>query len=1380
MDRQPVIYDEYTIRQQAQVRTPLPKATVTLRRPKQLPDPPAKPSLLNMAPMLVMALASGLVGFAFFSSAGGTARALATILPMSMMAMMIGGLQQYNYRQALKMHQAKIETIQKNYRDHLVKLDETLEGYAEQQSAILEQENPPLEELTRRVQTQDKSLWARQLSDDNFLTARIGTAALPICVEIRTPDNDDDDPRLEKGLEMIDRRRLVPDLPVTVNLDDLGSVSVQGRRIESLYLAFTIIANLVVHHSPDVVQLYIISHRPDAAELWGWARWLPHTAALRRDSSRILLHPESDDPVLDELSQLLRQRDERQKDRHSRRHSADPYVVVVFDQAPTLMGHKIVQLLMDHDPSRDHNALRAVGLFIDAPIPQQINAMITSHGDKLTYRETWMSDADQTLVVGRPELTTTRDMERLARMLAPLHTETSLSAGKDALPSNVRLVELLGETDPREVRLEKLYDHKTSQGIRFPIGLSTDLKPLNLELGMDIPHAMLAGTTGKGKSVLLQTMVLSMALSYPPTHVNFVLADFKGGASELAKLRGLPHVVGFVTDLNAPLVERFRIALESEIWRRQELFDKSKETSGMAVANISSYNHLHPDEPLPRLVVVLDEFAYGKQINENLQKAMDQIAARGRALGVHLVLSTQRATDFDQKLRGNIAMRLSLQVANQEESKAIFNRPEAFTELKRPGQARLQIGDNEIWEMFQTGRADIPFYADQTRNVELLDDFAIYRVDSAGRSQLIHRHVSSPNQPVVRSVKSEAEVLVERVIEYCDIHYPPARIICLPPLPTADGLPLLPLLSRLPSYARWDQGIWSVVEPEERLRLPIGLLDLPAQQDQHPYVLNLAERDGNFAVIGPAGSGKLLFFQSLILGLAATHSPDDVHVYILAQNPPLGVFENLPHSGAVIQINDAERVRRLRDFLLACVEHRRRAMREARVHNMAALRAQTETPFPAIVVVFEDYSTFRTEYLNEVETIIKLAASGKAVDIHFVFGGVSMADFKKQLQDNLQNRMALGAVNLYEVHNQKGVPLQDIKGRAYVVVNQEMLECQIAAPTRQRGIRPESAEATEELHKIVRLMSTSWTGEKPIEIRRLPRYLYLGNLWDALYSTRAKERYTVAVGMEYERLELVQIELGGQEQVNFVVGPAKSGKTEYLLTLCLAAAQALSPAELSIIILAFRPNQLHQLKGLPHVQLASNSAEAGELLQGVISDLLLQKQPTYSKRHLLLVMDDAQRIMREDSLPKLIDQCLNHSDEGSITVVLAETGVNLSSIKAQYGLTKLVSTGFKQPCIISFSLESSELQPFGLQFEFKRDFLDVHKPNFGRGRGILIRSTGRHVTQFATVRPPDGDENTYQSNLKTMLEQIVDRWSTVAVEQPMSQEVEHADVAYGE
>lgn len=1384
-DNQRISTDKNVVRRHARARESVPYEVVKIPSPKQPPQPPQKPNLLMMLPTIVMALSTGVI--TFIANQGSTLgnRAVFSIIPMILMGMMMMSIQMWSYRSSVKKHRADVEQQEMEYQNRLQAVRDRLERFAGQQQRILNQESPSVNELVKRSMRRDKTVWERQPGDNDFLAVRLGLGKLPISVEIRPPDQDDD-PRLRPAHQIAEEFAFVNHLPIITNLNRLGTVGVRGQRpSDALYLAFTMIANIVVQHSPDEVYLYVFSHRPDASDTWGWLRWLPHTNTLHNETGgaiRLSFGSETDEELLLELSQMLRQRQDEK--RQGRR--LNPHLVLIFDETPHLQSHPVLGLLLEHDPKEDVNRLQASAIFVENPIPNQVNAMIQVQGGELTYRETWAADANQVHHRGMAELTTPKQMDQLARSMAPLRTEASFNAGSHNLPGSVRLVELLGATQPDQIDFTRLYSpfYDPQKVMAFPVGLNVDLKPQMVILretgqGGHGSHAMLAGMTGTGKSVLLQAMVLSLALTNSPAHLNFILADFKGGASELAKLQGLPHLAGFVTDLNPAMVERFRIALESEVRRRKELFDTAVDTLGQPVANIRSYNKLCPEQPLPHLVVLLDEFAHGLNINPNFRGAIDTIAAQGRALGVHLILSTQRAADFDARIRPNIDVRLSLRVASREDSKTMFNRDEAFTRLTRPGQAYLQVGDNEVFEIFQAARADIPYQPEGMTQLDLMDSFAIYRVGKDGRRQFqplyAHKSQQAAKAPTAVSTASEAEILVRQISDYCQERYSQARQICLPPLKPAAEVPLLSLLADQPVFQRWQSDGWQREESDRWLRLPLGMLDLPAEQEQRPYILDFNQSDGHLLLVGPPSSGKVpLFLRGLLLGLAMTHTPVDVNFYILSQGTGLALFAQTPHcQGNLIRPAESERQSRLFAFLQAEVGRRRSLMLEAQVDTMAALRrARPDLPLPAIFLIFEEYAAFKAaNELPQPERLIQVQSwlqEGKQVDLHVI---MSTSDGRSvnRLLDNMQNRVVLGgrAGDYQDVLGNKLAILPEIPGRGYTVVDQTPLELQIGTPGKR-----------ETLATLVSEMARQWDGYRPATITELPKYVELTSLWpDGLPAIRQERQITAPVGLVYDALQPVEIDLSRLELLQLIVGPPESGKTELLLSFCLAAAAAIPPEQLRILVLAFRqPSLLQGLKGLPHVQFVGHPAQARNVLPALVNNLkerataLLTEQEQMvgqtgflsrlrPQRTLIVIDDFASFLQAGDDLLGLVDQCLDQGSGLGINLILSGMAHTFNQAKIIYGIRfKFLGQAVLQSSGgVVLSAEQNDLTLLNLQLE-KSLQIPLHAPKIGHGRGFFASQGRRSVVQFARFGANGMDERERLDCLKELAAKIKARY----------------------
>ncbi|GAA5203947.1 FtsK/SpoIIIE domain-containing protein [Microbacterium jejuense] len=207
--------------------------------------------------------------------------------------------------------------------------------------------------------------------------------------------------------------------------------------------------------------------------------------------------------------------------------------------------------------------------------------------------------------------------------------------------------------------------HRAAGGLPAVIGL-TGREPFAVDLVHDGPHAVVAGVTGSGKSELLITWILALCATRTADEVTFLLADFKGGTAFDA-LEGIPHVTGVITDLDGAGARRAIESLRAELRRRES-----------TIAAAGARDILDPRVALPRLVVVVDEFAALLADHPELHAVFADLAARGRALGIHLVLGTQRAAGvIRENLLANCPLRLSLRVTDPADSRAILGVDEA-------------------------------------------------------------------------------------------------------------------------------------------------------------------------------------------------------------------------------------------------------------------------------------------------------------------------------------------------------------------------------------------------------------------------------------------------------------------------------------------------------------------------------------------------------------------------------------------------------------------------------------------------------------------------------------------------------------------------------
>ena len=624
-------------------------------------------------------------------------------------------------------------------------------------------------------------------------------------------------------------------------------LGVAGHDSHSAPLVRSLVLQAVAAHGPADIRTAVLTDDP---ELWAFMKWLPHTQSR---TGEWLVGTSS----------------------QSTRLLAD-----ISNQA----AHTPVMLVVDVELTPDLvNALRAltsdVTLLVIAgnvrSLPSLCAATVKLSQSEAQYRAAQDSDEQAFSAAGVSELTA----ERTARALAAVVDPEAVGAS-GSLPDAVSLVDLLGP-----ISADAMVRSWSAQPYEVvaPLGMTED-GPLMIDLVHDGPHALLAGTTGAGKSELLRTLVASLAYSVHPSELNFVLIDYKGG-SAFDVCTELPHVVGSVTDLDPHLGDRARISLEAELHHREVLLRAA------GASDISAYQQSGGTE-LPRLFIVVDEFAAMTTDLPDFVDCLVDIAQRGRSLGVHVLLATQRpAGIIKDNIRANTNLRLSLRVQSDADSKDVIESNEAAgLPRNRPGRGLVRKGPDETIA-FQT---------------------AMVSGASASSVQTqIRPFLFSPEQPARdQAVECEGPTDLERLVAAskaaaASLEISPQRCPWLEPLP--DSI-----------HASDIAG----VESDKATLVPLGLADNPQEQSQPGFGWSVS--DGHVIAYGPASSGTSELLSTFVLSAAAECEPGAFHAYVLDHGTRgYGDLAELPHVGAVVSADDAERQKRVLARLSDELERRR-------------------------------------------------------------------------------------------------------------------------------------------------------------------------------------------------------------------------------------------------------------------------------------------------------------------------------------------------------------------------------------------------------------------------------------------------------------------------
>ncbi|MFI6596318.1 FtsK/SpoIIIE domain-containing protein [Nonomuraea sp. NPDC050536] len=530
-----------------------------------------------------------------------------------------------------------------------------------------------------------RRLWERRVHDADALKLRVGLADLPADLELTEEQGGALDPPICRAV------------PVSLAMRRLGVAGVTGPRETATALASWLIGQAATLHSPRDLAIVVLSAHSDGERRWSWVRWLPHCAprggeecvalvgtdpesAARRVAELAALIDERQNTAIPELGKIPTGWDDLGGPETPAFSSYDvrPYdVLVVLDGAQVLRGLPGMPQVLRQGP---RSGVYTLALDEDQRLlPEECATVADCAADgQVRLRGGGLEAIGDIL----GDLVSPSWCDRLARAIAPIR-DVSRDDSAGNLPDEARLLDLLGLRAPtgREVAAR----WRARGTTRAVIGVGPD-GPFAVDLSLDGPHGLIAGTTGAGKSELLQTLISALAVANRPDQLTFVLIDYKGGAAFKECVR-LPHTVGMVSDLDGHLTQRALESLAAEIRRRERLL--------LAAGAKDIEDFLASGrEPLPRLVLIIDEFAALVSELPDFVSGLVDIARRGRSLGIHLILATQRpAGVVTADIQANTSLRIALRVTEPAESTDVIDLPDAARISKStPGRCYVKSG----------------------------------------------------------------------------------------------------------------------------------------------------------------------------------------------------------------------------------------------------------------------------------------------------------------------------------------------------------------------------------------------------------------------------------------------------------------------------------------------------------------------------------------------------------------------------------------------------------------------------------------------------------------------------------------------------------------
>ncbi len=937
------------------------------------PSPPARrrfPALALLAPLLV-----GAALFAF-------TRSPISLLFVLLSPMMLIGSYAEEAIGGRRGHTAAIAA----YRTALASLDATLAAAADAETHARRAEHPATATLLSAAHELGTLLWCRRPDQDRFLDLRLGLGTRPSRTSLTLANQSDAAPAalLAEAADLLTRYHSVDAVPVVARLSDGAALGVAGPPAEARAVATGLICQLLTLHSPAELILTAATSSASQAR-WNWLKWLPHTNSPHTPltGAHLADSPGAGDALIAELEALLATRSQQ-------RDAPQAPAVVLLVEPDTAVNRARLVELAEHGGSHGiHVVWIAVAV---AELPAACRTYLDVAPGAISGTVGY-ADTGERVEAVQLEPVGAADALALARRLAPV-TDDGVALSDDSdLPSTVSF--LAGDRLATALHPHSVLDRwqesaaatrrnaRRDPSLRAVIGAAAG-GDFALDLISDGPHALVGGTTGAGKSELLQAWILGMASAHGPERVTFLLVDYKGG-SAFGECARLPHTVGLVTDLSPYLVRRALTSLNAELRRREEILGQ---LGAKDLAALETRRHNDPPAlPVPpRLVIVVDEFAALVAEVPEFVDGVVNVAQRGRSLGLHLILATQRpAGVIKENLRANTNLRVALRMADEADSSDVIGNPQAAGfDPAIPGRAVAKTGPGRL-TAFQAAYAGGWTSAEPPPPVIGVQELPF------GPGE---EWVDAADGPLIRTGPHDIERIVTTITRANDLAaLPPPRRPWLPQLEPVIDLRAL---------------------PATREGIVLGLLDDPDAQAQPGFAFN-PDREGNLAVYGTGGTGKSTALRTVTI--AAALNPDDpCHVYVLDfAGRAMAMLEHLPHVGAVISGDDQEGVKRLLDRLAALVDERERRYTRVDAATITQYRAQPDgDPDQArTLLVVDGLGAFRQAYelaperAELFEKFITIAVSGRQVGVHVVVSADRPGSVPAKLASAIQSRLVL-------------------------------------------------------------------------------------------------------------------------------------------------------------------------------------------------------------------------------------------------------------------------------------------------------------------------------------------------------------------------------------
>lgn len=1035
-------------------------------------DPPAKPQkpknniIMRLLPSFGMFIAAGVM--AFF---GGMMIIMSVISGIMSIFTAIMSIRESNkdYKESSA---ARIE----KYNAYVSRKRAEIQSCRDQERVELDELYVPQEIEKARFASFSSDLFDRSPDDEDFLCVRLGSGDVKSKRELNYKKQeklDVEDELQQIPEQMYNEFRNVHNAPIVCDFKKISAMGIVGAPELRFEFLKNIVIDIVARQFFSDVKLIFVADGEHKDQI-RWLRLLPHVFNDDIKVRNIVCDDESKNLIFEYLYKVLTMREQNK--------TYEDNIVVFFYDEYGFKNHPISRFA---DKAKD---LGVTFIFFGnsmADIPQGCGYIVAiSDNQTATLINTQNKGQSSPFVY---QVISDKQAEDIVKLLAPVYTEEISLEG--TLTKNITLFELLNIITVDDLDLHNRWaGSQVTKSMAVPLGVSkTGVVLLDLHDKAHGPHGLVAGTTGSGKSEILQTYILAMSTLYHPYEVAFVIIDFKGGGM-VNQFKELPHLLGAITNIDGREINRSLKSIKAELQKRQRLFAEAD------VNHIDKYiGKYHSGEakiPLPHLIIIVDEFAELKAEQPEFMKELISAARIGRSLGVHLILATQKPSgQVNEQIWSNSRFKLCLKVQSQEDSNEVIKSPLA-AEIKEPGRTYLQVGNNEIFELFQSAYSGASAKVDDGK----VKEFAIYSLTDSGRRIPVYLQ---KKQKSGEEDLTQLDAIVKYIADYCLSN----KLIKLPDI-------CLPSLRTRIDFEKCSIS----AEGHNGFEVEIGIYDDPDNQYQGGYSVDL--ESSNLMIIGSAQTGKTNVLQTIIRSLSTKYTPAEVNIYIIDfASMVLRNFDKLNHVGGVVCPSEDEKLKNLFKLINTEIEERKEKLISIGVSSFAAYKEAGETDLPLIVLMIDNLTALKEMYFQDDDELLNICREGLTVGISIIISNAQTTGIGYKYLSNFSSRMALFCNDSNEyssLFDHCIEKIDNIRGRCIVELENKYFECQ----SYLAFIGEKEIDRVQEIKTYVSMTNNANKNSIAKRIPLVPTSLTKGYMVEQ-FAVYMDEKFSLVAGLDY-------------------------------------------------------------------------------------------------------------------------------------------------------------------------------------------------------------------------------------------------------------------------